>query len=74
MDSFYLMAGLITRDSFLIIKFKGKDSTTMAIKFIKAFGSIMKKVGMDAWNGRMVIDIKASFYMIRCTERVNFMI
>jgi hypothetical protein len=72
MENLYLKMVLIIRGSSLIIKSKVRGSTTTVIRLIRVIGNIMKKVGLDACYGWMATDIKAHFYMIRCTEKASF--
>ena len=74
MDNYFSKMELSIKVNFVIISYKEKASIATSIRHIKEIGTITKKVDLELWNGLTEVDIKVSFYTIKCMVMVNIMI
>jgi hypothetical protein len=73
-DNYFSRTELSIKVNFVIISYKEKASIATSIRHIKEIGTITKKVDLELWNGLTEVDIKVSFYTIKCMVMVNIMI
>ena len=70
MDSYFILMEAIIKAIFRIMNFMDMDSITGQEKVsIKEVGFITKSLEQDLSNGKMEINMKVNFFMIKCMAK-----